>query len=105
MQTSSRDSKRTPPNKRKGIKISQQAHELYNQRNPKLDKDPDTSPLPPEKWANAMRRDEFFRPRKMQTTVRIDADVLAWLRSKGQGHISRINDILRQAMMDDWKRP
>jgi uncharacterized protein (DUF4415 family) len=30
--------------------------------------------------------------------VRIDNDVLAWLRSKGEGHLSRINAILRERM-------
>jgi len=46
-----------------------------------------------------MRRDEFFRPIKKQTTVRIDADILDWLRSKGEGHLTRINDILRERML------
>jgi uncharacterized protein (DUF4415 family) len=45
-----------------------------------------------------MRRDEFFRPVKKLTTVRIDADVLDWLRSKGEGHLTRINEILRERM-------
>lgn len=43
--------------------------------------------------------DEFFRPIKKQITVRIDNDVLAWLRSKGKGHLTRINAILREEMM------
>jgi len=52
-----------------------------------------------------MRREEFFRPIKKQTTVRIDADVLAWLRSKGAGHLSRINEILRERMVADLSQP
>ena len=51
-----------------------------------------------------MRRDEFFRPVKKQTTVRIDADVLAWLKSKGDGHLSRINAILRERMNQELGR-
>lgn len=96
--------KRTPPNKRRGIKISDRTRELYEQRNKELDKDPDCAPLSPDKWANAMRREEYFRPIKKQTTVRIDADVLAWLKSKGQGHLSRINEILRKTMIAELKR-
>ena len=36
---------------------------------------------------------------KQQVTVRVDADVLAWLRSTGRGYQSKLNDILRQAML------
>ncbi len=40
----------------------------------------------------------FYRPRKAQLTVRLDADVVAWLRSGGRGYQTRINAILREAM-------
>jgi uncharacterized protein (DUF4415 family) len=92
---------RTPINLRKGIKISPETRELYEKRDRKLDEDPETRPLPPDRWAHAMRRDEFFRPIKKLTTVRIDADVLDWLRSKGEGHLTRINEILRERMAAD----
>jgi uncharacterized protein (DUF4415 family) len=39
-----------------------------------------------------------------QTTVRIDADVPAWLKSKGAGHIGRVNKILRKATLADLDR-
>ena len=50
--------------------------------------------------------DEFFRnakvvdwpPAKAQLTIRLDADVLAWLKSNGRGYQTRINRILRLAM-------
>ena len=45
---------------------------------------------------------DFFRkarvvvpPRKQQLTIRLDTDVLAWLKSQGKGYQSRINAILR----------
>lgn len=41
----------------------------------------------------------LFRPRKTQVTVRVDADVLAWLQQDGRGYQSRLNAILRQAML------
>ena len=94
---------RTPINLRKGIKISRETRKLYDGRDRSLDDDPDSRPLPPEKWAQAMRREEFFRPIKKLTSVRIDADVLAWLRSKGEGHLSRINQILRERMESELK--
>ena len=37
-------------------------------------------------------------PVKKQLTVRLDADVLDWLRSTGKGYQTRINHILRAAM-------
>jgi len=61
----------------------------------------DTSDIPPLSeafWKNAVRN-PFYRPVKQQVTVRVDADVLAWLRSTGRGYQSRLNDILREAML------
>ncbi|MGA3188853.1 MAG: BrnA antitoxin family protein [Bryobacteraceae bacterium] len=50
--------------------------------------------------------DDFFEnakildwpPSKAQLTIRLDADVLAWLKSNGRGYQTRINRILRVAM-------
>jgi uncharacterized protein (DUF4415 family) len=44
-------------------------------------------------------RGKFYRPIKQQLTVRVDADVLEWLKSQGSGDQSRLNDILRSAML------
>ena len=49
-------------------------------------------------WRGAVRG-QFYRPIKQQITVRIDADVIAWLKSQGKGYQSRLNDILRAAML------
>ena len=54
--------------------------------------------LPPEKWANAVVG-KFYRPVKKPIALRIDADVIAWLKSHGAGYQARINDILRREMM------
>ena len=48
-------------------------------------------------WQDA-KRGQFYRPIKQQLTVRIDSDVLAWLKSQGKGYQSRLNEILRSAM-------
>ena len=42
----------------------------------------------------------YYKPVKTSTTVRIDADVLAWLRAQGKGYQTRINSILRRAMIE-----
>jgi uncharacterized protein (DUF4415 family) len=36
--------------------------------------------------------------RKVPVSVRLDPQVLAWLRGKGEGHLTRINDILTNLM-------
>lgn len=51
-------------------------------------------------WKGAARG-QFYRPLKQQLTVRIDADVLAWLKAQGKGYQSRLNEILRAAMIDE----
>ena len=49
-------------------------------------------------WANAVRG-KFYRPRKAQVTARLDADIIAWLKAGGQGYQTRMNAILRRAML------
>ena len=46
-------------------------------------------------WSNAVRHGQFYHPVKQQTSVRLDADVLAWLKSQGKGYQTRMNKILR----------
>jgi uncharacterized protein (DUF4415 family) len=41
---------------------------------------------------------KYYRPLKSQISFRVDKDVLAWLKSSGPGHLSRINRILRERM-------
>jgi uncharacterized protein (DUF4415 family) len=70
------------------------------------DSEIDYSDIPPmtEKfWRNAVRN-PFYRPRKQQVTLRIDADILAWLRQQGKGYQSRLNSVLRTAMIEHLRR-
>ena len=46
---------------------------------------------------------ERFGTVKQQTSVRLDADVLAWLKAQGKGYQTRMNKILREAMLKDLK--
>lgn len=65
----------------------------------------DFSDLPPSQasdWVGA-ERGKFYRPLKQQLTVRIDADVVAWLKGQGKGYQSRLNQILRAAMLNTPK--
>ena len=70
------------------------------------DSEIDFSDIPPLKesfWKNAVRN-PFYRPVKQQLTVRLDADVVAWLRQHGKGYQTRLNRVLREAMLEDIKR-
>jgi uncharacterized protein (DUF4415 family) len=49
-------------------------------------------------------RPEDFRPVKHPVTVRIDADILSWLKSKGGRYQTHMNAALRDAMLADRKR-
>jgi uncharacterized protein (DUF4415 family) len=48
-------------------------------------------------WRNAVVG-KFYRPIKTPVTIRVDADVLAWLKRQGRGYQTRINKLLREAM-------
>jgi uncharacterized protein (DUF4415 family) len=86
----------------KRLKISQETRNLYELRDRSLDNDPDAPTLPPDMCDNAIIG-KYYRPKKTPVTVRMDSDVLAWLKSKGRGHLSRINEILRQQMRAELK--
>lgn len=40
-----------------------------------------------------------YRPIKKTVNVRLDADVIEWLQSAGKGYQTRMNAILREAML------
>jgi uncharacterized protein (DUF4415 family) len=49
-------------------------------------------------------RNPFYRPVKQQLTVRLDADVVAWLWKQGKGYQTRLNQVLREAMLEDVEK-
>ena len=67
----------------------------------KPDSEIDYSDIPPLNetfWLNAIRN-PFYKPTKTHASVRLDSDVLAWLKSQGKGYQTRMNAILREAMI------
>ena len=44
-------------------------------------------------WSNAVRHNQFYRPVKQQTSIRLDADVLAWFKAQGKGYQTRMNEM------------
>ncbi len=67
----------------------------------------DTSEIPPlsEEFWNTAVRNPFYRPVKQQVTLRLDADIISWLRRQGKGYQSRANALLRAAMLQDLAKP
>src|ERR1700752_1601968 len=81
------DNSMTPARKRRLAKLAARP-----------DSEIDFSDLPPLKesfWRNAVRN-PFYRPVKQQLTVRLDADVVTWLRQSGRGYQTRLNLVLRR---------
>ena len=58
----------------------------------------DYSDIPPLDKSFFTKATEAWPPAKQQLTIRLDADVLNWLRANGRGYQTRINRILRAAM-------
>jgi uncharacterized protein (DUF4415 family) len=63
----------------------------------------DLPELPPSAWKDAVRG-RFYRPIKQAVSMRLDSDVVAWLKKRGKGYQTRANNILRQHMLSETKR-
>ena len=68
------------------------------------DKDIDFSDIPEITDLSKFVVGKFYRPIKKPLTIRLDADLLAWLRKQGKGYQTKINSILRQAMVNSVRR-
>jgi uncharacterized protein (DUF4415 family) len=62
----------------------------------------DVPELPPSAWKDAVRG-KWYRPVKKAVSIRLDADVLAWLKAKGSGYQTRVNGLLREKMLKEVK--
>jgi uncharacterized protein (DUF4415 family) len=63
----------------------------------------DTSDIPEwteEMWKRAVRG-KFYRPVKRAVSLRLDADVIAWLKKDGKGYQTRANRVLREKMLKE----
>ena len=54
-------------------------------------------------WSKAVVG-RFYRPVKETVTIRLDADVLDWLKQGGRGYQTRVNKILRAVMEQQRKK-
>ena len=58
----------------------------------------DYSDIPPLNGEFFKKATAAWPPPKRQLTIRLDADVLDWLKANGRGYQTRLNHILRAAM-------
>ena len=56
--------------------------------------------LPASAWRNAVRGG-LYRPVKQAVSLRLDADVIAWLKKDGKGYQTRVNRMLRERMLKE----
>src|ERR1700732_289821 len=65
----------------------------------KRDEDIDFSDAPAVfDWSGA-EIGKFYRPTKRPVTMRLDSDVIAWLKADGRGYQTKANWLLRSAML------
>jgi uncharacterized protein (DUF4415 family) len=60
----------------------------------------DIPELPSGAWKSAVQG-KWYRPVKRAVSIRLDADVLAWLKAKGTGYQTRVNGLLRERMLKE----
>jgi uncharacterized protein (DUF4415 family) len=62
----------------------------------------DIPELPASAWKDAVRG-KFYRPVKQAVSLRLDADVIAWLKKDGEGYQTRANQMLRERMLAELR--
>lgn len=67
------------------------------------DEDIDFSDIPEVRdWSDAVRG-KYYRPIKKPYSLRLDEDVVAWFKAKGDGYQTRINAALREYILTHRK--
>jgi uncharacterized protein (DUF4415 family) len=63
----------------------------------------DIPELPLSAWKDAVRG-KFYRPVEQAVSMRLDADIIAWVKKPGKDYQTRANRILRQRMLQKAKQ-
>src|ERR1035438_2362895 len=63
----------------------------------------DIPELPLRAWKDAVRG-RFYRPVKKAVSLRLDADVVAWLKKPGKGYQTRANHLDRKSVVKGKKK-
>src|SRR5271165_3076514 len=94
-------SRLAPPNRTKGgpmRKLTKEQKRDIRAIAAKRDQDIDFSDVPAVFNWSAAEIGKFYRPTKKPVTMRLDSDVIAWLKADGCGYQTKANWLLRQAM-------
>jgi uncharacterized protein (DUF4415 family) len=91
-----------PPNPTKGgamRKLTKEQKREIRANTANRDEDIDFSDAPAVvDWSGA-EIGKFYRPTKRPVTMRLDSDVIAWLKADGRGYQTKANGLLRHAML------
>jgi uncharacterized protein (DUF4415 family) len=65
----------------------------------------DTSEIPvlTEEQLRLAVRGQMYRPIKKPVTMRLDSDVIAWLKEEGRGYQTKANALLRKEMIRSYQ--
>ena len=66
----------------------------------------DTSDIPEltEEQLSRAIRSQMYRPIKKPVTMRLDADIIEWLKKDGPGYQTKANTLLRREMIRSYER-
>lgn len=86
-----------PPKKRGSImkKLTDKQLEELKALSKLDEEDIDVSDIPETKEFDNSVVGKFYRPVKKPVTIRLDADVLQYLKNQGSGYQTKINEVLR----------
>ena len=85
-------------------KLTEEQREELRQLAAMPDSEIDFSDIPEITDFTGFEVGKFYRPVKQTVTVRLDADLLNWLKQGGKGYQSRMNAILRKVMQQQMYR-
>jgi uncharacterized protein (DUF4415 family) len=89
----------------KGIpKLTKEQREELRKLAAMPDSEIDFSDIPEINDFTGFEVGKFYRPVKQAVTVRLDTDLLNWLKQGGKGYQSRMNAILRKEMQQQRKK-
>ncbi len=86
-----------------GAALTKQEKAELKKLSEKPEREIDTSEIPEwtdEMWKQAVKG-KFYRPVKQAVSLRLDSDVVAWLKKDGKGYQTRANQVLREKMLKE----
>ena len=86
-------------NSKSSVMSDERIAELKNFKTKDFTDCPEQTPEQLQEFTPRFPDARLYKPRKQVVQLRLDADVLEWLRSEGPGYQTRANAILRQAMI------